>query len=44
MTNFTSKLAALVCTMVLSTALVTAAVGPAQAGAAHAVVSAARVA
>lgn len=42
MTNFTSKLAALVCTVLLSTALVTAAVGPAQAGSPNAVVSAAR--
>lgn len=44
MTNFTSKLTALVCTLLLSTACITAAVGPADAGAVNAVVSAARVA
>ncbi|MES2754442.1 MAG: hypothetical protein V4659_07230 [Pseudomonadota bacterium] len=44
MTTFTSKLAAVVCTFVLSTTCILAAVGPAEAGAAHAVVSAARVA
>ena len=43
MTNFTTELTAIVCTILLSTAMITAAVGPAQAG--HpAVVSAARVA
>ena len=44
MTNFTSKLTAMVCTLLLSTAMVSAAVGPAETGAAPAVVSAARVA
>ena len=44
MTNFTTKLTALVCTMLLSTACITAAVGPAEAGATPSVVSAARVA
>ena len=44
MTNLTSKLAAMVCTLLLSTAMIAAAVGPAEPGAANAVVSAARVA
>lgn len=44
MTNFTNKLAAMVCTLLLSTAMITAAVGPAEAGAAPGVVSTARVA
>lgn len=44
MTNLTNKLVAMVCTLLLSTAMITAAVGPAEAGAANAVVSAARVA
>lgn len=43
MTNFTTKLTAIVCTVLLSTAMISAAVGPAQANA-PAVVSAARVA
>lgn len=44
MTNLTSKLAAMVCTVLLSTAMIIAAVGPAQANAAQTVVSADRVA
>jgi hypothetical protein len=44
MSAFTTKLAALVCTVLLSTACITAAVGPAEAGAPNAVVSAVRVA
>ena len=44
MTHLTTKLAAIVCTVLLSTVCVTAAVGPAEAGAAPTVVSAARVA
>ena len=44
MTNFTTKFAAIVCTVVFSAACITAAVGPAELGAAQAVVSAARVA
>jgi hypothetical protein len=43
MTSFTTKVTAIVCTVLLSTAMITAAVGPAEAGA-RTVVSAARVA
>ena len=43
MTTFTTKFTAIVCTVLLSTAMITAAVGPAEASG-SAVVSAARVA
>ena len=43
MNNLTSKLAAIICTVLLSTACITAAVGPAQAGGAD-TIAAARVA
>lgn len=44
MSGFNSKLAAIVCTVLLSTTCILAAVGPAEAGAPNSVVSAARVA
>ncbi len=44
MNTITSKLAAIVCTVLLSTTMIAAAVGPAQAGSPNAVVSVARVA
>jgi hypothetical protein len=44
MTNLTSKLAAVLCTVLLSTTMIVAAVGPAQAGATGTVVSTVRVA